>query len=537
MMSPIGPPQAQEQPSGFDPGQQNPPVKFGVWGDSAAGSGVIGSSGHPGNSGPNGSVPGGAGVLGVNDENQGVGVHGSAESGTGVWGTSTSGTGVHAVSREGVGIRATGVTGLVATGTHVAGLFTGSVGIGTDTPSAALEVKATGVGIRATGETGLVATGTHVAGLFTGSVGIGTDTPSAALEIDRGGSDEVALRVRSNASTWGSGLQLCNDDVDSQFGMFAGDDNLWHFTEVTSDHDCMVIDSDGQIGVGTDNPQRLVHVQGAVHSAGTLAAFSFMDRSVADFIDNPGATGRRWEWYSINGSARLWSGTDRIMIHPDQGGGLDVARRMRVREGDDGSAGIWLNQKVGGDRAFVGMLDDKTVGFFGSGPVHWGLRMDVDSGETTIIGRLVKAGGGTFKIDHPLDPANRYLSHSFVESPGMTNLYDGTVVTDGNGEAVVVLPAYFEALNRDYRYQLTPIGELALAAVTNEIRDNSFTVRTDKPGVTVAWQVTGVRQDAWANANRKPPEEDKPEGERGRYLHPEVHHEPASKSVFACLRK
>ena len=46
------------------------------------------------------------------------------------------------------------------------------------------------------------------------------------------------------------------------------------------------------------------------------------------------------------------------------------------------------------------------------------------NGKVKITGNLEKAGG-SFKIDHPLDPANKYLSHSFVESPDMKNVYDG----------------------------------------------------------------------------------------------------------------
>ena len=56
-------------------------------------------------------------------------------------------------------------------------------------------------------------------------------------------------------------------------------------------------------------------------------------------------------------------------------------------------------------------------------------------------------------IDHPLDPANKYLYHSFVESPDMKNIYDGVITTDANGDATVVMPDYFEALNKDFRYQ------------------------------------------------------------------------------------
>jgi hypothetical protein len=142
-------------------------------------------------------------------------------------------------------------------------------------------------------------------------------------------------------------------------------------------------------------------------------------------------------------------------------------------------------------------------------------------GRVRVTGHLQKAGGG-FTVDHPSDPKNRYLSHSFVESPEMLNVYSGTVTTNRNGVARVRLPAYFEALNRDFRYQLTVIGEFARAMVSEEIKRNEFVIRTDPGSVKVCWQVTGVRKDAWAEANRIVVEEAKPKAERGRYLHPEL---------------
>lgn len=42
----------------------------------------------------------------------------------------------------------------------------------------------------------------------------------------------------------------------------------------------------------------------------------------------------------------------------------------------------------------------------------------------------------------------------------------------------------------------------------------------------VSWQVTGIRQDAWANAHRIPVEEDKPPEETNFYLHPELYGQP-----------
>jgi hypothetical protein len=143
------------------------------------------------------------------------------------------------------------------------------------------------------------------------------------------------------------------------------------------------------------------------------------------------------------------------------------------------------------------------------------------SGNLNISGKLTK-GSGSFKIDHPLDPANKYLSHSFVESPDMMNVYNGNITTDRHGLATVILPEYFGAINRDFRYQLTVIGQFAQAIVKQEIENNRFTIRTNKPSVKVSWQVTGVRQDAYAEANRIQVEEDKSASERGHYLHPEL---------------
>jgi hypothetical protein len=145
-------------------------------------------------------------------------------------------------------------------------------------------------------------------------------------------------------------------------------------------------------------------------------------------------------------------------------------------------------------------------------------------GDATVTGSLSK-GGGSFKIDHPLDPAAKYLYHSFVESPDMMNIYNSTVTLDGQGRATVALPDWFGALNRDYRYQLTPIGgpapDLHIAA---EVSGGQFAIGGGAAGQKVSWQVTGIRQDAWANANRIPVEEDKPAEDQGRYLHPDLHH-------------
>jgi hypothetical protein len=118
----------------------------------------------------------------------------------------------------------------------------------------------------------------------------------------------------------------------------------------------------------------------------------------------------------------------------------------------------------------------------------------------------------------------------------MMNVYNGNATTDGNGDATVVLPSYFDALNHDFRYQLTVMGQFAQAIVAKEIANNQFSIKTDKPNVKVSWQVTGVRQDAYAKAHPIQVEENKATPDRGRFLNPEVHGKAASLGMATAQR-
>lgn len=140
-------------------------------------------------------------------------------------------------------------------------------------------------------------------------------------------------------------------------------------------------------------------------------------------------------------------------------------------------------------------------------------------------------GFGTFKIDHPLDPENKYLYHSFVESPDMMNIYNGIVEFDENGFAEVEMPEYFDALNKDFRYQLTSIGEHMPLYIAEEISGNAFTIGGGVPGKKVSWQVTGIRQDRLAEANRIIPEVEKEPYNKGRYIHPTLFGADKSKRI------
>ncbi len=143
----------------------------------------------------------------------------------------------------------------------------------------------------------------------------------------------------------------------------------------------------------------------------------------------------------------------------------------------------------------------------------------VVTGDASVLGALSK-GSGTFMIDHPLDPKNKLLYHSFVESPDVKNVYDGVVQMDARGEATVVLPHYFVALNKDFRYLATSIGEpmpnlhlaydIERSFLTGKIH---FGLAGGVPNGKVSWQVTGIRRDQFILANPIIPEVDKGEGQ------------------------
>jgi len=210
-------------------------------------------------------------------------------------------------------------------------------------------------------------------------------------------------------------------------------------------------------------------------------------------------------------------------------GGLNTAGDFNAFFGrNDGAANtIGVNNTLIGTDANVAANNLNHATAIGAGALATSnnsvtLGRNVDTvrvpGNLVVTGTVSK-GGGAFKIDHPLNPQNKTLSHSFVESPDMMNIYNGNAITNERGEATIALPDYFRALNRDFRYQLTVIGQLAQAFVAEEVKDNQFKIRSDKPNVKVSWQVTGIRQDKFANENRIPNTEDKPEAERGKCLY------------------
>lgn len=136
-----------------------------------------------------------------------------------------------------------------------------------------------------------------------------------------------------------------------------------------------------------------------------------------------------------------------------------------------------------------------------------------------------------FIIDHPLDPANKYLRHHSIEAPEALNVYSGIVTTDASGNAVVSLPAYFESLNKDFRYTLTCINQFAQAIVTQKVQNNRFSIKTDKPNVEVSWVIYGTRNDPAYQQLALPTESAKEPQNVGKYLVPQAYGQPREKAI------
>lgn len=240
------------------------------------------------------------------------------------------------------------------------------------------------------------------------------------------------------------------------------------------------------------------------------------------------------------GASILKFGGTQVFIDPPAGDNSNIGLLALGQEtfdpgfsGGDGVHGSGGSGSSGGFDGTGGVFFGGCCAGFGDGMVVWpgsGIAAFFE-GDVSVFGNLSKSSG-SFKIDHPLDPANKYLYHSFVESPDMKDIYDGVVTLDGNGEATVQLPDWFDALNKDFRYQLTAIGGPGPNLyISQEVSGNQFAIGGGKPGMKVSWQVTGTRQDAWANAHRIPVEEEKSAQERGYYIAPELFGQAAEKQI------
>jgi hypothetical protein len=149
-------------------------------------------------------------------------------------------------------------------------------------------------------------------------------------------------------------------------------------------------------------------------------------------------------------------------------------------------------------------------------------------------GNLTASGTKPFMIDHPEDPENKYLKHFSIESDEVLNIYRGIEAFDANGKATVALPSYYNSINKNASYQLTPVGaSMPNLYIESEVTEGVFVIAGGIPGNKVSWQLTAERNDPYLKQN---PEERNVELDkglnRGKYFMPELYNQPKEKGIF-----
>jgi hypothetical protein len=196
--------------------------------------------------------------------------------------------------------------------------------------------------------------------------------------------------------------------------------------------------------------------------------------------------------------------------------------------------GVLASASGQGGRGVYGLAP----GTFGTGVYGEGSNTGV-TGQTTgggfgvySVGNSGATGTKSFQIDHPLDPENKLLNHYCTEAPEPLNVYSGVVVLERSGGATIELPAYCEEINKDFRYQLTPIGApMPGLFVVEKVAQNRFRIAGGAPGMEVSWSVSGVRNDLWVRTHGAPVEPAKRAEERGMYLQPELYGLPPERGI------
>jgi hypothetical protein len=188
----------------------------------------------------------------------------------------------------------------------------------------------------------------------------------------------------------------------------------------------------------------------------------------------------------------------------------------------------------------IGPGVDNAVGTYGIGYIGvWG--DDLGTGGFSIYanGDLGAAGVKSFSIDHPNDPENKYLRHFSLESDEVLNMYRGNTQFDVNGEAIVTLPNYFNDININFSYHLTPIGAYAPLFIKSKINNGQFIIGGGLAGMEVSWSVYAERNDPYLQQHpeKRVVEPEKESFNKGKYLRPDLYNQPAEKRMVKPLKK
>jgi hypothetical protein len=413
----------------------------------------------------------------------------------------------------------------------------------------------------------------------TGNVGIGaTVSPSYKLDVEHGGA--TGIRSKSTSTFSVIDIDAANGDAALRFAKAGVNqwnvrnrpaDDYFEIFELGGGGSRMVIqDGSGNVGIGaTVSPSYKLDVE---HGGATgIRSKSTSTFSVIDIDAANGDAALRFakagvnQWNVRNRPAddyfeifELGGGGSRMVIQDGSGNvgiGATVSPSYKLDVEHGGATGIRSRSTATFSVIDIdGANGDAALRFAKAGVNQWNtrnnpatddyqifelggggerMRIDNTTGKVWVNGDFTVVGTKAFTMDHPLDPENKMLMHVAAESNEVINFYSGNVTTDASGKASVNLPDYFEAINKDFRYQLTVIGSstFAQAVISKEVSNNQFEIATNQPNVKVSWEVKGVRNDAHMRKFPFKEVEEKSAAQKGRYIDPAAYNQPESKRV------
>ncbi len=341
-------------------------------------------------------------------------------------------------------------------------------------------------------------------------VGIKTQNPLFPLHVTAGGgfgpedgngvaqagnvpivaqSDSTALGVLNSQGRQAFALNIdANGDTSNARGvptLYDRYDGNWH--------SCLSL-RNGNVGVGTPTPANRLDVNGDL---------ALMGRHALRGSD---------PWLRLNQDGAFPSGTHTPGLFAPGSlnvggvggwgnpgpGNVQIAGRLATN-----GLGVGNNPPGSNDPGFPSWSGGgvNTFDVFARGALYTGTNIEDPEVQIYSSGTLI-AKDKRFRINHPLDPENRFLVHACVEGPENAIYYRGQGELK-DGISVVKLPDYFEALALPGHRTVTltpccqdnePISILAATEVVN----GHFKVRTSdgsNPAQRFFWEVKAVRAD------------------------------------------
>jgi hypothetical protein len=397
--------------------------------------------------------------------------------------------------------------------------------------------------------------GDNMHAIPTGLVGVGTDVPLAKIDVEYAGAHEALAIEHSGypgrvckiarTSTPSSandmleinapsgspdGFQFieCERGGDVEFQVFGWGQVM---AEGGADFRDFVSVTDGSLNVYNDGGDCAANFTTTIANGGA-AVVSSQCPDTGSHVDGYAVRGTYVQSADYGIGGRFDGGYKGVE------GRVEGAGAAMSRVGVYGSARNSTSGNYGLYGYAMAGTGGSSYGVFAGAPTGTSSWAGYFAGDVHISGTLT-GGSMMSKVDHPLDPENSYLLHAAVESDELTNVYSGNAVLDGEGRARVDLPDWFEAVNTDFRYQLTAIGAPGPNLfVARKISGNSFEIAGGDPGMEVSWQVTAVRNDPHGRAHRLVAEQDKEVKDAGKYVHPGLYGRPETAAIgYADLRE